>query len=114
MRGEVILRLMFRALQILTNGIEFLERTIDRAVLPAGQEQSTLAVLKILLNCGPTGSANSLSSSGDVCGDFVVLKRVKVLEFLETKSEYIVIEGLRRTTEQAVEGGIVICRVARV
>ena len=51
--GKVILRLVFRAVEIVADGFELFECDIDCAVLAAYQEQRTLALLEIFLNCGP-------------------------------------------------------------
>ena len=90
---------MFCALQVLTNGVEFLKCNIDRAVLSARQEESALAVFQILLNRRPPRRSNSQSRSGDVRGDFVLLERMKLLELLKPESEHVVIESLGRATK---------------
>src|SRR5689334_10215362 len=46
--------------------------------------------------------------------DFILLKRVKLLEFLESESEHIVIERLRCPAEQPLEGGFVVGRITGV
>src|SRR6516162_5109058 len=56
---QVILRLMFGAIQIIAHRFKLLECDIDRAVVTAREEQCTLAIFEILLYRRPSRCADA-------------------------------------------------------
>ena len=100
--------------QIIPDRFQFFKGDIDRAVLAARQKQCALTILEILLDSGPARSADAQTSSGDVGGNLAFLQGVEMFKLFQTKGENIVVQRLRRTTEQTIQRRIVGCRISGI
>ena len=101
--GPVFFGLVFCAIQVVPHGIEFLERDIDCAALPAGKKQRILAPFDVPLNRRPARGSNAERGSGDMPRDFRVLEGMELFEFLKPESEHVVIQRAGCAAKQPLE-----------
>src|SRR5262249_10771101 len=110
-RCEIVLGLVFRSIKIVADSFQLFEGNIDCAVLTPWKEQGRLPLFQIPLDGGPPRRADAQTGSRYMRGDLTLLKRVELLQFLQSECKHIVVESLGRTTQEAFQRGLVAGRV---